>query len=384
MSSTARLLHDQVARGTTPAVQYRFVAPDSVLVRFDQGLADIAAGTPVSDATTYHGFSVTKTLTALAILQLAERGALRLDDPAADHLPEFPYPPDISLRHLLTHSAGIPNPVPLSWVHLAEEHATFDRDAFFRDVFTRHGSVKGPPNARFAYSNLGYVLLGQVIERVTGTVYEQYVMENVLLPAGIAPADLDFAIRPAQSAKGYHRRYSPSALLLGLFVDRSRFLGPAEQGWRPFRPYYVNGIAYGGMSGTADGFARYLQALLDPASGLLSDESRRLLFTENVLSDGTPSGMALSWFRGELDGHVYLAHAGGGGGYYAEVRVYPELRRASVILFNRSGMRDERFLDRVDREPLRAEASADRKALQPAPAAPQPGGSSPPSRGTHG
>jgi D-alanyl-D-alanine carboxypeptidase len=59
--------------------------------------------------------------------------------------------------------------------------------------------------------------------------------------------------------------------------------------------------------------------------------------------------MSLAWFRGELDGHTYYAHAGGGGGYYAEVRIYPELQRGSVILFNRSGMRDERFLDRVDR-----------------------------------
>jgi hypothetical protein len=53
-------------------------------------------------------------------------------------------------------------------------------------------------------------------------------------------------------------------------------------------------------------------------------------------------------FRGELNGHGYLAHAGGGGGYYAEVRIYPGIRRGSVIFFNRSGMSDERFLDQVD------------------------------------
>jgi D-alanyl-D-alanine carboxypeptidase len=92
--------------------------------------------------------------------------------------------------------------------------------------------------------------------------------------------------------------------------------------------------------------------LTDPASGLISDESRRLLFTDNVLSGGDRSGMALSWHLGHLDGHHYAAHAGGGGGFYAEIRVYPELGRGSVLLFNRSGFSDARFLDRVDRHML--------------------------------
>jgi D-alanyl-D-alanine carboxypeptidase len=91
-----------------------------------------------------------------------------------------------------------------------------------------------------------------------------------------------------------------------------------------------------------------VQALLEPESRILSDESRQILFSENILHGGKPSGMAASWFRGELNGHTYFAHAGGGGGYYAEVRIYPELQRGSVILFNRSGMSDERFLDQVD------------------------------------
>jgi len=72
------------------------------------------------------------------------------------------------------------------------------------------------------------------------------------------------------------------------------------------------------------------------------------LFTENILSSGASSGMCLSWFMGALDGEPYLDHAGGGGGYYAELRIYPRLRRGSVLLFNRTGMRNVHFLDRVD------------------------------------
>jgi D-alanyl-D-alanine carboxypeptidase len=168
MDTISRFLHQQVALARTPSVQYRFVGPDSVLFRHEEGVADLASGTTVSPATMYSGFSVTKTFTALAILQLAEQGALHLDDPAADHLPDFPYPREITVRQLLTHSAGIPNPIPLSWVHLREAHPSFSAETFFRPLFARHNRVKAGPNERFGYSNLGYVLLGRVIEQVSG------------------------------------------------------------------------------------------------------------------------------------------------------------------------------------------------------------------------
>ncbi len=356
MESASRILTDQVETGRTPAVQYRFVGPDSVIFRHDEGLADVISGVPVSSTTTYNGFSVTKTLTAAAILQLVERGALGLDQSAAHYLPDFPYSPETTVRHLLAHSAGIPNPVPLSWIHLQEEHAAFDRDTFFRTIFHRHPKAKADPNVRFGYSNLGYVLIGQIIEHVSGRSYERYVTESILEPIRLSPEDLGFVLNEAHQATGYHRRNSLSYLLLGIFLDTSKYMEPSTDRWRAFRPYYVNGAAYGGLIGTADGLARYVQALLDPESGVLSEASRQVLFSENILHSGRRSGMALSWFGGELDGHIYYAHAGGGGGYYAEVRIYPELRRGSVILFNRSGMSDERFLDRVDHQLIRADA----------------------------
>jgi D-alanyl-D-alanine carboxypeptidase len=354
MEAASTVLHEQVEAGKTPAVQYRFVGPDSIIFRHDEGVADVALRRPVSNATTYHGFSVTKTFTALAVVQLVERRVLELDRPAADYLPDFPYAPHITIRQLLTHSSGIPNPVPLSWIHLREEHASFDRERFFRAVFARHSRVKAEPNAHFQYSNLGYVLLGQIIEKVCATGYEQYVTENILTPLGLLPDDLGFVLNDDHHARGYHRRNSISYLLLGLFLKKSKFTEPGGHGWQAFRPFHVNGVSYGGIIGTADGFARYVQGLINPASGLVSEESRRLLFAENLLRGGKSSGMCLSWFKGELDSHACFCHAGGGGGYYSELRLYPDLQRASIIVFNRSGMSDARFLDRVDRHLIAA------------------------------
>lgn len=351
-SRVAALLRDEVSSRRTPAVQYRHFTVDSVLVAYDHGLADVARGAPADATITFHGFSVTKTVTALAILQLADRGLMELDAPAASYLPDIPYGSEITIRHLLAHSAGLPNPMPVRWTHLVSAGDAFDADGFFDAVLVRHSRVKSPPNRRYAYSNLGYVLLGRIIERVTGLGYQEYVTTNILEPSGLSPAELGFTLDPARHATGYHRRRSFSRLLLPLLMDTRTYLKPTQSGWQPFEPFYVNGAAYGGLVGTADGFTRYLQALLDPASGLITDASRRVLFTDNVLSGGERSGMALSWHLGDLDGHRYAAHAGGGGGFYAEIRVYPELQRGSVLLFNRSGFSDARFLDRVDRHML--------------------------------
>jgi len=89
--------------------------------------------------------------------------------------------------------------------------------------------------------------------------------------------------------------------------------------------------------------------LLNPDCKLITRDFKKLLFTENFTNNHKPTGMCLSWFTGELNGVKYFTHAGGGGGFYCEIRIYPEINTGSVIMFNRTGMRDERFLDNVDK-----------------------------------
>ena len=137
-------------------------------------------------------------------------------------------------------------------------------------------------------------------------------------------------------------------MLLGFFLDKSKFMEKAEGKWKPFKDFYINGSSYGGLIGTANSFRKYVQSLLQANSSLISDEYKRRLFTENHTNDGRATGMCLSWFSGKLNGIKYFAHPGGGGGYYCELRVYPEADRGSVIMFNRTGISNEKFLDRVD------------------------------------
>jgi hypothetical protein len=105
--------------------------------------------------------------------------------------------------------------------------------------------------------------------------------------------------------------------------------------------FYVNGKAYGGFIGNAKGLSAYLQSYL--TNHIFSkEETKRHLFTEQK------SNMSYSWFTGVLNGNRYVTHAGGGGGYYCEIRIYPELNLASAFLRNRSSFSDLRFLEIVD------------------------------------
>lgn len=339
------LLRQKLENARTPGVYYCFFDRESIRYQYRGGFADIASGRSVTEVTTFHAYSVTKTFTAVAILQLMEQGLLELDTPAQRYLPDFPYPADITLRHLLAHRAGIPSPMPLAWIHLAEEHAAFDRRAFFDPIFEKYPRTRFAPDRRFAYSNLGYVLLGRVIEAVSGLSYEDYVRQHIIGRLGLPPGHLGFQITdPARHATGYHHRGNLMYWLLGFFLDKKKYLGAPAGSWASFRPNYVNDPAYGGLVGTANGFVAYVQDLLRPGGTLLRESSRALLWEES-----RSPRMCLAWFAGNLNGIPYRCHAGGGGGYYCEIRAYPALGLGSVVMMNRSGMSDERFLDKVDR-----------------------------------
>ncbi len=343
------LLQKQVESRNTPGLYYAFFDGDKILFESSCGKADLKAGIPVKPSSTFYGFSVTKTFTAIAVMQLAEQGKLRLDDPVINYWPEFPYGGNITIRHLLSHSGGLINPLPISWIHRAGDDAAFDEHSFFNRVFHKNPKTRSRPNEKFAYSNLDHVALGWVIEQVSGQTYRRYIERQILEPLGVRK-NLGFVIQDDWNvATGYHKAFSFGNLLLGFFLDKKRFIGEKTDGWRSFLPFYVNGSAYGGLIGQPAAFIAFVQDLLAANSRLLSVESRREMFRENHLNDGRASGMSLSWFTGTLNGHAYNSHAGGGGGYYCELRIYPGSGRGSVLFMNRSGFSDERFLDKTDR-----------------------------------
>ncbi len=347
MKSIQQRLNEEVAESKTPSVQYFFFDTDSVLFEFSTGKSNLVTEASVDARTRYHLFSVTKTFTAVAVLQLAETGKIDLGKAAVEYLPDFPYDKSITVRQLLSHTAGIPNPLPLRWIHLENEHASFHRDEFFSEIFQKHPKLEFAPGTGFKYSNLGYVLLGQLVERISGLSFDEYVRRNIVEQSGVTRDDLGFTLDTARHAVGYQRWFTLLNAVLGFMIDKKKFMGERTGDWVPFKPFHNNGIAYGGLFGTGNSLVRYGQALICKDSKLLSDASKSTLFTECTVN-GKGTGMAMSWFTGQVKGHSYVAHAGGGGGYYIELRLYPNLGVGSALLYNRTGVSDERALDKLD------------------------------------
>lgn len=347
MKPIKQLLQDQVNGGHTPSIQYMFFDTDSILFEYHAGQKNVAAQEPVSLSTRYHLFSVTKTFTALAVLQLAQEGKVDLNRPVINYLPEFKYDRRITVEQLLSHTSGMPNPLPLRWIHLEQEHAAFNRNEFFDGIFQKNPKTDFEPGVKFKYSNLGYVVLGQLVERLSGMSLEEYISVNIIDRSGIDRSELNFTLDTSTHAVGYQRWLSFNNAIFGLLIDKPKFMGRKEGDWKPFVPFYNNGTAYGGLFGTGRSLVKYAQRLLDMNSALINDKYKDILFTEPVIN-GKPTGMAHSWFKGTLKGNRYFAHAGGGGGYYVELRVYPDLGVGSVVLFNRTGVSDQRFLDQAD------------------------------------
>lgn len=334
---------------SAPAYHYLMFSQDEVLINNFSGFQDVEQELQVNDSTSFHAFSTTKTFTAVAVMQLVEQGKVDLKTNIQDYLPEYAFSKPITVRQLLSHQSGLANPIPLKWVHVATKHDAFDPEVFANRIILDNLTVKRKPGSKFAYSNLNYIVLGQLIEAVTGTSYADYITQNVLARLETS-AYIGFEHPNNNHAVGYYANTWTQNLMLSLLLDKRQLTTDGNKEWRAFKPFYVNGQAYGGLLASPHALMAYCQSLL--RDDLLNHDSRLSLFQEQTNAKGKLTGMALGWFVSELNGTTYYCHTGGGGGYYAEIRIYPSLGLGSVLMTNNSGMRDLRVLDELDHTQL--------------------------------
>lgn len=332
-----------------PGLQYIVTNEVCFLFEYAGGWADIQNQKPMTLDTTMMGYSMTKVFTATAILQLVEQGKLELSDAMDRYLPDTPYAGHhITIRQLLDHTSGIPNPIPLRWVHLVEDHESFEEESALTQVLRDNSKLAFEPGQKFAYSNIGYWLLGKIIERVTGEPYTDYVRASVLRPLSPSSHEMDFTIPdPARHANGYLAKYSLTNLLKG-FVTDSKFWGDYEGNWLQLKSHYPNGPSFGGLVGTARSFACFLQDQLRTESVLFGPQTKRLLETQQTDSVGQPIPMTLGWHTSETNGVPYFFKEGGGGGFHSEMRIFPAKGIASVVMVNSTTFNSIKFLNRVD------------------------------------
>lgn len=341
------LILNHYAASDEPGIQYTVVSESDTVFTRSVGLSNVASNMALDASHTMAAFSMTKTLTAIAVLQLVEQNKIKLDDKVIAYV-KHPYDPDITIRHLLNHTSGIPNPIPLKWVHLAQAHDDFDDQFELDKILNEHPTVDFQPGNRYQYSNIGYWLLGSVIARASEKSYSQYLSEHLFQPLNLSASEVGFKIHDKNNhANGYLKQWSFMGLFGRLLVD-AKMLGENESGWRHVKDVYLNGASFGGAIGTARAFAKILQDLLSTNSILLGPAAKQLLYQQQVLSSGTGIDMTLGWHVAELEGIAYYYKEGGGAGFHSEMRIYPQNGLASVIMSNRTSFDSRQILSELD------------------------------------
>jgi D-alanyl-D-alanine carboxypeptidase len=279
-----------------------------VLLEDAWGRADRKAGVANTPATRFRIGSMNKMFTAVATLQLVEAHKLALDDPIGEHLSGYPnkeVAARVTVRHLLTHTGGTGDIFGPEF----DQHRRQLRE--HRDYLKLYGSrgLTQEPGSRFEYSNYGYLLLGALIEHVSGMSYYDYVDQHVFRPAGMrSTGSLPEAVDVPDRAVGYLRLSPTSAW------EPNTYTLP----WR--------GTAAGGGYSTVGDLLRFAQAL---GSGRLISEA--------MLAEATRPHQQQYGYGFDVQGQGLLrsyGHGGGAPGMNGELRVFPELGYVVVSLSN--------------------------------------------------
>jgi CubicO group peptidase (beta-lactamase class C family) len=305
----SRLLRRRQSEARLPSVSAA-VFRDGEVVWYDAlGLADVESGLEATPDTQYRIGSITKTFTAAAILQLRDAGLLDLDDRLGEHVADVPHPGP-TLRRLLSHLSGLQREPPGEiWESLQPP----DREAFLASLADAEQVLA--PGAHWHYSNLGFALLGEVVERVSGESYRTYVEERLLAPLGLERTS--FEARPP-AARGYLVEAWSDAVLPEKDVDLS---GTA---------------ASGQLWSTTGDLARWASFLSEGREGVLAADSVAEMRAVQAMRDverwQVAWGLGLELLR--RDDKVWVGHGGAMPGQVAGLMFRPQERIGAAVLTN--------------------------------------------------
>jgi CubicO group peptidase (beta-lactamase class C family) len=290
------------------------------------GLADIESGTPTDADTVFRIASITKTMTAIAVMQLSEQGLVELDAPANDYLRAYSLVPakaafrPATVRHLLTHTAGVravrrPSDLlrpALGWA--VPDGAPPKLAEYYRGGLR----VDVEPGTKWAYSNHGFATLGQIVEDVSGIPFDQYLRERVFGPLGMESSDV---VRSERVARRLATGYA---------------LGSGGLEAVPHREIATPGAS--AVYSTTSDIARYVAALLGAGTNehgtVLRPDTLALMFEPHHQPDPRIPGMGLGFFRGEVGERRTVGHDGIWKGFRSEMVLAPDAGIGVVVLAN--------------------------------------------------
>lgn len=272
----------------------------NVVLRKGYGLADRNTGRPYTPATVQTHGSITKQMTGAAILVLEQRGDLSVEDAISRYFDNVPEPMrDVTIHQLLTHSSGLPGSI-------GRDNEPIDAEAFTQRAMA--AELQFEPGSGYSYSNVGYSLLGIIVERVSGKAYETFLREELLKPAGLA--DTGYLLPD----------WDPDRLAVG-YQDGERWGRVHQRQWRDDGPgWHLR--ANGGLHTTVDDMHRWLETVR--GRGLLPEDVAQRWTTGYVDEGGGDSKYAYGWAVQDTELGPMVAHNGGNGIFSADFVWLPE------------------------------------------------------------
>lgn len=291
------------------------------------GMADLASKEPITEATVFRIASITKTFTAVAIMQLWERGLVELDAPVSEFLHSYELESadvgfqQATVRHLLTHTAGLPEvvyPRGIFQPDFGESVKAGSDIPTLAEFYRGRLQVRAEPGTRFVYNNHGPATLGQIVEDLSGETLAGYFQEHIFEPLAMADSGLLRTDRlERRRATGYE-------------IARTGVNDVAE------RDFVTAGAA--SVYSTPADMARYLSALLGEGSNehgaVLKPGTMAMMFDAHYRPDPRIPGLGLAFFRSQVGGKAVVGHQGSLPGFHSQISLVPDSGIAVMAFTN--------------------------------------------------
>jgi CubicO group peptidase (beta-lactamase class C family) len=315
LSSQIDALFEGIVRSNTPGAAVFIARDGKKLLEKGYGLAQVETHTPITCDTRFRIGSITKQFTAAAILKLQEQGRLNVNDPISKYFPDWPRGREVTLRHLLTHSSGIHNFTAKPGF---QTNVTIAMPLEALISSFKNDPYDFIPGEKFRYSNSGYVLLGAIIEKVSGGTYASYLRNTFFEPLGMKNTGV----------------YPSGALLTNEALGYAYENGPVRRSvdWN-----MSNVAAAGNLYSTARDLFLWNEALF--GGRVLSPASLRAAFTVGVLAGDDPrhpedTGYGYGWTIDRLNGAREISHGGELAGFGSYLLRLPEYKLTVVVMLN--------------------------------------------------
>lgn len=342
-TSTVEFYHHKLGENDVVGGALLFLDKGRVIGENYYGMADISQNREVNEQTISHWASITKTFTAVAIMQLRDKGLLNLDEPLTDYLPELRYihnpfgsMDEITIRMALNHSTGLRNPT-WPWGGHEEWHPFEPTEWEQLVAMFPYSEIEFKPGSEYSYSNPAIIFLGRIIEQLSGDPYEVYIDKNIL--------------KPLEMHHSYFN-HTPDHLLK--YRSNSYILRDGKPEARGADFHTGITTSNGGLNAPLTDMVKYLSFLTD-ASGDIHDILKRNSLEElweTELPADEPEGVftavGLSFFIEEYDDIRLIGHTGTQHSFYSFFYIHPESGTAVISVTNSDGGHDmNRFRNEV-------------------------------------